>query len=179
MFPGGRRLRTVDLGHASFSQEKRCHGRARTDDRDSRGRDRGVDGRRTDLAPRQLRPAYARWWNPAVEDQASDRVHRIGQQRRVLVHTLLTDGTVEEHIARMHEQKRDLASVVTGRGAQRLRGGATAWGQVWLRTTRWYNGSTRNPHSASLKGFRPKRREYLSRKEIYPPRRAHRLNAVS
>ncbi|MBB5153625.1 DEAD/DEAH box helicase [Saccharopolyspora phatthalungensis] len=58
---------------------------------------------------------YDRWWNPAVEDQASDRAHRIGQTRRVLVHTLLTDGTVEEHITRMHEQKRDLASLVTGR----------------------------------------------------------------
>ncbi|GGM51071.1 hypothetical protein GCM10012275_22460 [Longimycelium tulufanense] len=57
---------------------------------------------------------YDRWWNPAVEDQASDRVHRVGQQRTVTVHTLLTGGTVEEHIARLHEGKRGLAGVVIG-----------------------------------------------------------------
>jgi SNF2 family DNA or RNA helicase len=46
--------------------------------------------------------------------QASDRAHRIGQQRPVNIYTLLTGGTIEEHIARLHEQKRDLAGVVIG-----------------------------------------------------------------
>ncbi|ALL79985.1 serine/threonine protein kinase (plasmid) [Pseudonocardia sp. EC080610-09] len=63
---------------------------------------------------------YDRWWNPAVEDQASDRVHRIGQQRPVTVYTLLTAGTVEDHIARMHERKRGVASVVAEGGEARL-----------------------------------------------------------
>ena len=49
------------------------------------------------------------WWNPAVEDQATDRVHRIGQQRPVTVYRLVTENTVEEKILRLHETKRDLA----------------------------------------------------------------------
>ncbi len=55
------------------------------------------------------------WWNPAVEDQASDRAHRIGQQRPVTVYRLVTRGTIEEQIVRLHEEKRDLAdSLLSG-----------------------------------------------------------------
>ena len=60
---------------------------------------------------------YDRWWNPAVEDQATDRAYRIGQRRAVQVHKLLCAGTVEEKIDRMLEQKRDLA--VEGRRRRR------------------------------------------------------------
>jgi len=49
------------------------------------------------------------WWNPAVEDQASDRAHRIGQQRPVTVYRLVAKGTIEEQIVSLHRQKRDLA----------------------------------------------------------------------
>ena len=49
------------------------------------------------------------WWNPAVEDQATDRAHRLGQQRPVTVYRLITAGTIEEKIVRLHEHKRDLA----------------------------------------------------------------------
>ncbi|KOR31726.1 hypothetical protein TI05_11780, partial [Achromatium sp. WMS3] len=49
------------------------------------------------------------WWNPAVEDQASDRAHRIGQQRPVTVYRLVAKGTIEEKIIALHHQKRDLA----------------------------------------------------------------------
>ncbi|MBJ6723517.1 DEAD/DEAH box helicase [Geomonas sp. Red875] len=49
------------------------------------------------------------WWNPAVEDQASDRAHRIGQQRPVTIYRLVTKGTVEEKIVDLHQQKRGLA----------------------------------------------------------------------
>ncbi len=49
------------------------------------------------------------WWNPAVEDQASDRAHRIGQQRPVTVYRLVTEGTIEEKIVKLHQTKRDLA----------------------------------------------------------------------
>ena len=50
------------------------------------------------------------WWNPAVEDQASDRAHRIGQQRPVTVYRLVAQNTIEEKIVKLHQEKRDLAS---------------------------------------------------------------------
>lgn len=59
---------------------------------------------------------YDRWWNPAVEDQATDRAHRIGQQRPVQVHRLITEGTLEDRIAELLEKKRDLAEAVVGGG---------------------------------------------------------------
>ena len=49
------------------------------------------------------------WWNPAVEDQAADRAHRIGQKRPVTVYRLVTVDTIEEKIVRLHHEKRDLA----------------------------------------------------------------------
>ncbi|MGA9524032.1 MAG: DEAD/DEAH box helicase [Myxococcaceae bacterium] len=61
---------------------------------------------------------YDRWWNPAVEDQATDRAYRIGQKRAVQVHKLVCAGTVEEKVDRLLEQKRDLASKVVGTGEQ-------------------------------------------------------------
>jgi hypothetical protein len=59
---------------------------------------------------------YDRWWNPAVEDQATDRAHRIGQTRAVTVHTLVTAGTIEERIAVLLDRKRALADAVVGTG---------------------------------------------------------------
>lgn len=49
------------------------------------------------------------WWNPAVEDQASDRAHRMGQQRPVTIYRLVAGQTIEEAIVKLHGQKRDLA----------------------------------------------------------------------
>ena len=49
------------------------------------------------------------WWNPAVEDQASDRAHRIGQQRPVTIYRFVARGTIEERIIELHATKRDLA----------------------------------------------------------------------
>jgi superfamily II DNA or RNA helicase len=58
------------------------------------------------------------WWNPAVEDQAADRAHRIGQQRPVTIYRLVTQGTIEEKIVELHHQKRDLAErLLEGTGA--------------------------------------------------------------
>jgi SNF2 family DNA or RNA helicase len=59
---------------------------------------------------------YDRWWNPAVEDQASDRAHRIGQRRAVQIHRLVCEGTLEDRIAELLEDKRSLAESVVGRG---------------------------------------------------------------
>ena len=50
------------------------------------------------------------WWNPAVEDQAADRPHRIGQENPVLVYRLVSEHTVEERILLLQERKRALAN---------------------------------------------------------------------
>ncbi|WP_372668381.1 DEAD/DEAH box helicase [Amycolatopsis kentuckyensis] len=59
---------------------------------------------------------YDRWWNPAVEDQATDRAYRIGQDRPVQVHRLIAEGTLEERIAQVLEKKRGLAESIVGAG---------------------------------------------------------------
>ncbi|WP_107464980.1 DEAD/DEAH box helicase [Streptomyces sp. MA5143a] len=59
---------------------------------------------------------YDRWWNPAVEAQATDRAYRIGQTRPVQVHRLITEGTIEDRIADMLVRKRALAEAVLGSG---------------------------------------------------------------
>ncbi len=61
------------------------------------------------------------WWNPAVEDQAADRTHRIGQVRPVIVHRLVSEDTVEEGILALQERKRDIARAALGEA-----GGAAA-----------------------------------------------------
>jgi SNF2 family DNA or RNA helicase len=53
---------------------------------------------------------YDPWWNPAVENQATDRAHRIGQQKRVFVYKLLTEGTVEAKIMNLQKQKAELVA---------------------------------------------------------------------
>ena len=63
---------------------------------------------------------FDRWWNPAVENQATDRVHRIGQSKRVQVHKFVCVGTLEERIDRMLEEKRDLADRIIGSGERWL-----------------------------------------------------------
>ena len=61
---------------------------------------------------------YDPWWNPAVERQAIDRTHRIGQQRAVTAYRLLTRGTVEEKIRALAQRKMDLSrSVIKADGA--------------------------------------------------------------
>ncbi|MBN1315754.1 MAG: HEAT repeat domain-containing protein [Anaerolineales bacterium] len=64
-----------------------------------------------------------RWWNPAVEDQATDRVHRIGQSQTVYVHRILTEGTLEERIDRLLEKKRNMADQIVGAAVS----GPRAW----------------------------------------------------
>ncbi|CAM5723249.1 hypothetical protein SVIOM342S_06028 [Streptomyces violaceorubidus] len=61
-----------------------------------------------------------RWWNPAVEEQATDRAYRIGQTQPVQVHRLITEGTVEDRIAEMLQSKRALADAILGSGESAL-----------------------------------------------------------
>jgi hypothetical protein len=61
---------------------------------------------------------FDRWWNPAVEDQASDRAHRIGQTRIVQVHRMICAGTIEERIDQLIEAKRGLATSIVDRGVE-------------------------------------------------------------
>ena len=63
---------------------------------------------------------YDRWWNPAVEDQATDRAYRIGQTRPVQVHRLLSIGTIEERIADLLVAKRGLADAILVSGETAL-----------------------------------------------------------
>lgn len=59
---------------------------------------------------------FDRWWNPAVEDQATDRAYRIGQTQPVQVHRMIAEGTVEDRIAELLKRKKDLAEAVLGGG---------------------------------------------------------------
>ncbi len=59
---------------------------------------------------------FDRWWNPAVENQATDRAFRIGQMKNVQVHKFVCIGTLEERIDQMIEQKRELAESIVGTG---------------------------------------------------------------
>ncbi|MFF8642748.1 DEAD/DEAH box helicase [Streptomyces sp. NPDC015345] len=63
---------------------------------------------------------YDRWWNPAVEAQATDRAYRIGQTQPVQVHRLIAEGTIEDRIADMLLRKRELADAVLGSGESGL-----------------------------------------------------------
>ncbi|WP_274562677.1 DEAD/DEAH box helicase [Streptomyces spiramyceticus] len=63
---------------------------------------------------------YDRWWNPAVEDQATDRAYRIGQTQPVQVHRLIAEGTVEDRIAELIASKRALADAILGGGEAAL-----------------------------------------------------------
>jgi SNF2 family DNA or RNA helicase len=57
---------------------------------------------------------FDRWWNPAVENQATDRSYRIGQQQNVQVHKFITTGTLEERIDEMIDSKKGLAEAIIG-----------------------------------------------------------------
>lgn len=63
---------------------------------------------------------FDRWWNPAVENQATDRAYRIGQKKNVLVHKFICQGTIEEKINHMINQKKDLASDLLQGGGETL-----------------------------------------------------------
>ncbi len=63
---------------------------------------------------------FDRWWNPAVEDQATDRAFRIGQKRNVQVRKMVCVGTLEERVDEMIERKKSLAEAVVGQGENAL-----------------------------------------------------------
>ena len=58
---------------------------------------------------------YDPWWNVAVQNQATDRAHRIGQKKKVTVHKMIAKGTIEEKIVKLQESKKDLAdNIING-----------------------------------------------------------------
>ena len=59
---------------------------------------------------------FDRWWNPAVENQATDRAYRIGQERNVQVHKFICAGTLEDRIDEMIDRKREIAEHIVGAG---------------------------------------------------------------
>lgn len=61
---------------------------------------------------------FDRWWNPAVENQATDRAYRIGQKKSVMVHKLVSSGTIEEKIDQLIHSKKELAENVIGSGGE-------------------------------------------------------------
>jgi non-specific serine/threonine protein kinase len=63
---------------------------------------------------------FDRWWNPAVENQATDRAYRIGQKQNVLVHKFVCRGTIEEKIDALIEEKKDMAEGILGVGGEKL-----------------------------------------------------------
>ena len=63
---------------------------------------------------------FDRWWNPAVEAQATDRAHRIGQKRTVFVHLMISEGTLEERIDAMLERKLAVSGGLIGDGEKFL-----------------------------------------------------------
>lgn len=63
---------------------------------------------------------FDRWWNPAVENQATDRAYRIGQHRNVLVHRLICKGTIEDKIDAMLRQKQKLSDNIFAEGIEKL-----------------------------------------------------------
>lgn len=69
---------------------------------------------------------YDPWWNPAVEEQASDRAHRIGQDKPVFVYKLMTEGTVEEKIQQLKEKKKAIANALYGSGSGKKQPSITA-----------------------------------------------------
>jgi non-specific serine/threonine protein kinase len=63
---------------------------------------------------------FDRWWNPAVENQASDRAYRIGQKRNVLIHKFICKGTLEERIDALISEKQGLAEELLGESGEKL-----------------------------------------------------------
>jgi SNF2 family DNA or RNA helicase len=66
---------------------------------------------------------YDPWWNPAVEDQATDRTHRIGQTRPITVYRLVCEGTVEQRVLGLQDRKRQLTQPIQRGAEQRSTGG--------------------------------------------------------
>ena len=62
---------------------------------------------------------FDRWWNPAVEDQATDRAYRIGQKRNVVIHKCLTRGTLEEKVDKLLTEKRRLADGILNQSGEK------------------------------------------------------------
>ncbi|MBI5016780.1 MAG: SWF/SNF helicase family protein [Deltaproteobacteria bacterium] len=106
-----RHLTREGVGHVSLTGRSRNRGKPRFHE-DSACRvflaSLKAGGAGVDLVAGSVVIHYDRWWNDAAEDQATDRVHRIGQTRGVQVFRLVTEGTLDEKISAIIERKRAL-----------------------------------------------------------------------
>ena len=78
---------------------------------------------------------YDPWWNPAVEDQATDRAHRIGQDQKVFVYRLLTEQTVEQKVFELQQSKRGLGRRIAGWRRRRAAQARMIWTPC---SSRWH-----------------------------------------
>ena len=90
---------------------------------------------------------FDRWWNPAVENQATDRAFRIGQQKNVVVHKFITQGTIEEKIDAMLEEKARMSEEVMPLA---VKGGSPNW-----TTTNCWTSSAWASHKRLAQSFDP------------------------
>ncbi|HEY5146101.1 MAG TPA: DEAD/DEAH box helicase [Polyangiaceae bacterium] len=95
------------------------------------------------------------WWNPAVEDQATDRTHRIGQEKTVTVVRLIAHGTIEEKILSLKAKKRELSRVVIGSDARALEGLTEADIRVLLGNASDGDGEVERDDGAWAEGDEP------------------------
>jgi len=120
-----RLLSVLDIGFATLSGSTRNRGeviRRLNEELDCRVflGSLKAGGTGIDLVGGSVVIHYDRWWNAAREDQATDRVHRIGQKRAVQVFKLLTEGTLEEKIDAIITKKRELMEAVVQEDDPRL-----------------------------------------------------------
>ena len=87
---------------------------------------------------------YDPWWNPAVEDQATDRAHRIGQDKPVFVYKLVAQGTVEERMLELQQRKKALAAGIYEAGGNAAAGARCGRYRAPLRAARLRSSPARN-----------------------------------
>ena len=109
------------------------------------------------------------WWNPAVEDQAADRAHRIGQDKPVMVYRMVARDTVEERILELQARKRALADAALVGGRRRARRSRATICSRCCRSVGVSSGSASNPRPRVPEGLEPRNRQ--SRKARGPRER--------
>lgn len=121
-----KRLKEMEIPYLLMQGDTKMGERAKLVKRFNKGEvsvfllSRKVGGMGLNLTAADTVIHYDPWWNPAVEDQATDRAYRIGQRRTVQVYKLYTKGTIEEKIYQLQQRKKELSDTVISSGEQWL-----------------------------------------------------------